>query len=162
MQKITPFLWFDSNAEEAIDFYTSVFRDSRIVSVSRYDEAGAQASGMPEGTVMTATFELEGQQFMALNGGPQFKFSEAISFFVACETQEEVDELWEKLPAGGEAGQCGWLKDRFGVSWQVVPTILGELLNDPDPEKAQRVMTAMLQMKKLDIAALRRASEGGP
>jgi predicted 3-demethylubiquinone-9 3-methyltransferase (glyoxalase superfamily) len=161
VQRITPFLWFDSNAEEAIELYTSVFRNSRIVSVSRYDEAGAKASGMPKGTVMTATFELEGQQFMALNGRPHFKFSEAISFFVRCDTQKEVDELWKKLSAGGEEGQCGWLKDRFGVSWQIVPAILGELLSDPDPEKSKRVMTAMLQMKKLDIEALKHAAEKG-
>ena len=158
VQKITPFLWFDRNAEEAMKFYTSIFKKSRIVSVSRYDEAGAKSSGMPKGTVMTGTFELEGQRFMALNGGPQFKFTEAISFHVGCTTQKEVDELWEKLSEGGEPGQCGWLKDRFGVSWQIVPTILGELLNDPDPAKSLRVMNAMLKMTKLDIEGLRRAS----
>jgi predicted 3-demethylubiquinone-9 3-methyltransferase (glyoxalase superfamily) len=162
MQKITPFLWFDDNAEEAMEFYTSIFEDSKIVGVSRYDEAGARASGRPAGSVMSGTFELAGQQFMALNGGPQFKFSEAISLFVNCETQEEVDHLWERLSEGGEKGQCGWLKDRFGVSWQIVPTILGELLGDPDPEKVQRVMQAMLQMRKLNIRGLEEAHGKGP
>jgi predicted 3-demethylubiquinone-9 3-methyltransferase (glyoxalase superfamily) len=162
VQKITPFLWFDDNAEEAMEFYTSIFEDSKIVGVSRYDEAGARASGRPAGSVMSGTFELAGQQFMALNGGPQFKFSEAISLFVNCETQEEVDHLWERLSEGGEKGQCGWLKDRFGVSWQIVPTILGELLGDPDPEKVQRVMQAMLQMRKLDIRGLEEAHGKGP
>ncbi len=161
MQKITPFLWFDGNAEEAMKFYTSVFKNSKIEGLRRYDEAGAKATGMPKGTVMTGTFELAGQQFMALNGGPQFKFTEAISFFVNFETQEEVDEFWEKLSEGGEKGQCGWLKDKFGVSWQIVPTILGKLLSDPDPEKAQRVMNAMLQMNKLEINGLKRAYEQG-
>jgi predicted 3-demethylubiquinone-9 3-methyltransferase (glyoxalase superfamily) len=162
VQKITPFLWFDDNAEEAMEFYTSIFEDSKIVGVSRYDEAGARASGRPAGSVMSGTFELAGQQFMALNGGPQFKFSEAISLFVNCETQEEVDHLWERLSEGGEKGQCGWLKDRFGVSWQIVPTILGELLGDPDPEKVQRVMQAMLQMRKLNIRGLEEAHGKGP
>jgi predicted 3-demethylubiquinone-9 3-methyltransferase (glyoxalase superfamily) len=162
VQKITPFLWFDDNAEEAMEFYTTIFEDSKIVGVSRYDEAGARASGRPAGSVMSGTFELAGQQFMALNGGPQFKFSEAISLFVNCETQEEVDHLWERLSEGGEKGQCGWLKDRFGVSWQIVPTILGELLGDPDPEKVQRVMQAMLQMRKLDIRGLEEAHGKGP
>ncbi|HCF84353.1 MAG TPA: hypothetical protein DEV72_04030 [Ktedonobacter sp.] len=152
-QKITPFLWFDNNAEEAINLYTSVFKDAKIVSVSRYGEAGPGQAG----TVMTATFTLHGQEFMALNGGPEFKFTEAISFFVNCETQEEVDELWEKLSEGGEKGQCGWLKDKFGVSWQIVPTALGELLGDKDPEKAKRVLEAMLQMHKIDIAKLKQA-----
>ena len=152
-QKITPFLWFDNNAEEAINLYTSVFKDAKIVSVSRYGEAGPGQAG----TVMTATFTLDGQEFMALNGGPEFKFTEAISFFVNCETQEEVDELWEKLSEGGEKGQCGWLKDKFGVSWQIVPTALGELLGDKDPEKAKRVLEAMLQMHKIDIAKLKQA-----
>lgn len=155
MQKITPFLWFDNNAEEAMHFYTSIFKNSKIVSVSRYGEAGP---GQP-GTVMTATFELNGQAFMALNGGPEFKFTEAISFFVNCETQEEVDELWEKLSEGGEQGQCGWLKDKFGVSWQIVPTALGALLGDKDPEKSKRVMEAMLQMHKIDIEKLKQAYE---
>jgi predicted 3-demethylubiquinone-9 3-methyltransferase (glyoxalase superfamily) len=155
MQKITPFLWFDNNAEEALNFYTSIFKNSKIVSVSRYGESGPGQAGR----VMTATFTLNGQEFMALNGGPQFKFTEAISFFVNCETQEEVDELWEKLSEGGEKGQCGWLKDKFGVSWQIVPTALGELLGDKDPEKSKRVMEAMLQMHKIDIEKLKQAYE---
>ena len=157
MQKITPFLWFDNQAEEAVNFYTSLFKNSKIENVARYDEAGAKVSGRPKGSVMTMTFQLNGQEFNALNGGPQFKFTEAISFFVNCETQAEVDELWSKLTEGGEEGQCGWLKDRFGLSWQIVPTALGELRGDKDPEKAQRVMQAMLQMKKIDIAGLKRA-----
>jgi predicted 3-demethylubiquinone-9 3-methyltransferase (glyoxalase superfamily) len=157
MQKITPFLWFDHQAEEAMNFYVSIFKNSKILSVSRYGEAGPG----PAGTVMTATFQLEGQEFMALNGGPDYKFTEAISLFVDCKTQEEVDELWEKLSEGGEAGPCGWLKDRFGLSWQIVPRVLGELLNDPDPAKSQRVMKAMLQMSKLDIAGLKEAYEHG-
>ena len=155
MQKITPFLWFDTNAEEAVNFYTSIFKDSKIVSVSRYGEAGPGQSG----AVMTATFTLQGQEFMALNGGPHFKFTEAISFFVNCETQEEVDELWEKLSEGGEESQCGWLKDKFGVSWQIVPTALGELLGDEDTEKSKRVMEAMLQMHKIDVEKLKQAYE---
>jgi predicted 3-demethylubiquinone-9 3-methyltransferase (glyoxalase superfamily) len=154
-KKITTFLTFDDRAEEAVDFYTSIFDGSRILSTSRYGAAGPG----PEGSLMTATFELAGQEFMALNGGPSFTFSQGISLFVDCETQEEVDELWEKLSEGGEKGPCGWLTDRFGVSWQVVPRALGELLNDPDPEKANRVMQAMLQMGKIDIDGLRRAYE---
>ena len=154
-QKITPFLWFDNQAEEAVNLYTSVFKNSRIVNVARYGEAGPG----PKDTVMTATFELEGQEFIALNGGPEYKFTEAISFFVNCESQEEVDELWEKLSAGGEQGPCGWLKDKYGVSWQIVPTVLGELLSDPDPVKSQRVMQAMFQMKKIDIEGLKEAYE---
>ena len=157
MQKITPFLWFNDQAEEAMNFYTAIFKNSKIGSVSRYGEGGP---GQP-GSVMTATFELDGQQFMALNGGPLFTFTEAISFFVSCETQADVDELWEKLTEGGEESQCGWLKDKFGLSWQIVPPVLGELLNDPDAEKAGRVMNAMLQMKKIDIAGLRAAYEQG-
>jgi predicted 3-demethylubiquinone-9 3-methyltransferase (glyoxalase superfamily) len=157
MQKITPFLWFDSNAEEAMNFYVSVFKNSKVMSVSRYGDAGPG----PKGSVMSATFQLEGQQFYALNGGPHFTFTPAISFFVNCETQEEVDELWEKLSAGGEKSQCGWLKDKFGVSWQVIPSILGKLLQDKDPEKSKRVMNAMLQMKKIDIARLQQAYQGG-
>jgi len=153
MQKITPFLWFDNNAEEAVKFYTSVFKNSKILKVARYGDAGPG----PKGSVMTVSFQIEGQQFIALNGGPQFKFTEAVSFVVNCETQKEVDEFWEKLSAGGEKGPCGWLKDKFGLSWQVVPTILDKLIADPDPVKSQRVMKAMLQMKKLDIAALQRA-----
>jgi len=157
MQKITPFLWFNDQAEEAMNFYTAIFKNSKIGSVSRYGEGGP---GQP-GSVMTATFELDGQEFMVLNGGPLFTFTEAISFFVSCETQAEVDELWAKLTEGGEESQCGWLKDKYGLSWQIVPSALGELLNDPDAEKARRVMTAMLQMKKIDIAGLRAASEQG-
>jgi len=157
MQKITPFLWFNDQAEEAVNFYTSIFKNSKISSVSRYPETGP---GKP-GAVMTATFELDGQEFMALNGGPEFKFTPAISFFVNCDTQEEVDEFWERLSAGGEKSQCGWLTDRFGVSWQIVPKVLGELMGDKDPQKAQRVMNAMLQMTKLDIAELKRAYEQG-
>ena len=153
MQKITPFLWFNNQAEEAINFYISLFKNSQILSVSRYGEGGPG----PKGAVMTATFRLDGQEFMALNGGPYFKFTEAISLFVNCETQAEVDGLWEKLSEGGEEGQCGWLKDRFGLSWQIVPTALGAMLGDPDPKKAQNVMQAMLQMTKIDIAGLRRA-----
>jgi predicted 3-demethylubiquinone-9 3-methyltransferase (glyoxalase superfamily) len=153
MQKITPFLWFDDQAEEAMDFYVSVFKNSRVASIIRYGEAGPGAAG----TVMTARFVLDGQEFVALNGGPQFTFSPAISFVVNCTTQAEVDELWEKLSAGGKEIQCGWLEDRYGLSWQIVPTALVEMLNDPDPVKANRVMQAMLQMVKIDIAALRRA-----
>ena len=156
MQKITPFLWFDDNAEEAMNFYASVFKNAKVGEVTRY---GAGGPG-PEGTVMTGTFEIDGQQFMVLNGGPIFKFTEAISLFVNCETQEEVDELWEKLSEGGEKSRCGWLKDKYGLSWQIVPTILGELLHDKDPEKSKRVMMAMMQMSKLDIAALKKAYEG--
>src|SRR3989454_3460469 len=147
MKKITPFLWFDDQAEEAASFYTSIFKDSKVVDVARYGETGP---GRP-GTVMTVTFQLAGQQFMALNGGPEFRFNESISFFVNCESQEEVDELWDKLTAEGAESQCGWLKDKFGVSWQIIPTALGEMLGDPDPAKAQRVMQAMLQMRKIDV-----------
>ena len=159
MQKITPFLWFDNQAEEAANFYVSVFKNSKIVSSSRYGEEGQEITGQKPGTVMTVEFELEGQRFTALNGGPQFKFNESISFLVDCETQEEVDEYWEKLSAVPEAEQCGWLKDKFGVSWQIIPRALGEMLGDPDPAKSQRVMRAMLQMHKIDIAALRQAYE---
>ena len=154
--KITPFLWFDANAEEATNFYTSIFKNSEIISVSRYGEG---SPGQP-GKVMTTTFILDGQIFMALNGGPHFKFNEAISFFVNCETQAEVDEMWEKLTDGGEESQCGWLKDKFGVSWQIVPTALGELMGDPNPEKSRRVMEAMLQMHKIDVEKLKQAHEG--
>ncbi len=153
MPKITPFLWFDNQAEEAMNLYVSLFKNSKILSVTRYGEGGPG----PQGTVMTATFQLDGQEFMALNGGPYFKFTEAISLFVNCQGQEEVDELWEKLSEGGEEGQCGWLKDRYGLSWQIIPTALGEMLGDEDPKKAQNVMQAMLQMRKIDVAALRRA-----
>ena len=154
MPKITPFLWFDTQAEEAAEFYTSVFPSSRITDVSRYGSAGPGR----EGSVMTVTFELDGQQFTALNGGPEFTFNEAISFSVSCETQAEVDDYWSKLSDGGEEGPCGWLKDRFGVSWQIVPTALPRLLGDPDREKSQRVMAAMLQMKKIEIDELERAA----
>lgn len=153
MQKITPFLWFNDQAEEAMRFYTSIFKNSKIGDVSRYGDAGPG----PAGSVMSATFTLNGQDFMALNGGPLYKFTEAVSFYVSCETQAEVDEYWEKLSAGGEEGPCGWLKDKFGLSWQIVPTILGELLSDPNPAKSQNAMRAMLQMKKLDIAKLKQA-----
>jgi predicted 3-demethylubiquinone-9 3-methyltransferase (glyoxalase superfamily) len=153
MQKITPSLWFDKQAEEAVNFYISIFKNSRITSVTRYGEAGPG----PNGSVMTVTFEIEGQAFMAINGGPYYTFSPAISFLVNCKTQEEVDELWEKISVGGEVVQCGWLKDKYGISWQIVPTILGELLNDPDPVKSQKVMKAMLQMKKISIEDLQKA-----
>jgi predicted 3-demethylubiquinone-9 3-methyltransferase (glyoxalase superfamily) len=165
IQKITPFLWFDDQAEEAVNFYTSIFKESRIVTVTRYGQAGAEASGRPKGTVMTIAFQLEGQEFVALNGGPHFKFTEAISFVANCESQNEVDFYWEKLSAGGDptSQQCGWLKDKYGISWQIVPTELGKLLSDPDFGKTERVMKAMLQMKKIDIETLRRASvEKGP
>lgn len=155
MQKIAPFLWFDDQAEEAMNFYTSIFKSSKIGSVTRYGEGGPG----PAGTVMTATFQLDGQEFMALNGGPQFKFTEAISLFVNCETQQEVDELWEKLSDGGEKGRCGWLKDKYGLSWQIVPTALGKMLQDKDAEKSKRVMKAMLQMDKIDIRTLEQAYE---
>ncbi|MGH7432777.1 MAG: VOC family protein [Candidatus Methylomirabilales bacterium] len=162
IQRITPCLWFDDQAEAAVAFYTAIFRNSKIVSVTRYGEAGREIHGRPAGTVMTVAFELDGQAFTALNGGPVFKFNEAISFQVHCETQEEVDYYWEKLSAGGDekAQQCGWLKDKYGVSWQVVPTVLIEMLKDPDAEKSQRVMEAMLRMKKIDIGKLRRAYAG--
>ena len=156
MQKITPFLWFDGQAEEAMNFYVSIFKNSKVLSVSRYGEAGPG----PKGSVMSATFELEGQTFYALNGGPMYKFTPAISFFVSCETQREVDELWDKLLDGGRPSQCGWLQDKYGLSWQIVPSVLGKMLGDKDPKKAQRVMQAMLQMVKLDIAVLTRAYEG--
>jgi predicted 3-demethylubiquinone-9 3-methyltransferase (glyoxalase superfamily) len=155
MQKITTFLTFNDQAEEAVNLYTSIFENSRIVSTTRYGEAGPG----PEGSVMSATFELAGQQFIALNGGPSFGFAQGISLFVSCETQEEVDELWEKLSEGGEQGPCGWLTDKFGVSWQVIPRVLGEMLSDEDPEKAKRVMNAMLQMSKIEIEGLRQAYE---
>jgi predicted 3-demethylubiquinone-9 3-methyltransferase (glyoxalase superfamily) len=154
MQKFTPCLWFDTDGEEAATLYTSVFPNSRITNVSRYGAAGPR----PEGTVMTVEFELGGQKFLALNGGPEFTFSEAISFQVSCETQEEVDAFWSKLADGGEESQCGWLKDRYGLSWQIVPTALPRLLTDPDREKAQRVMQAMLKMKKIEIDVLEQAA----
>jgi predicted 3-demethylubiquinone-9 3-methyltransferase (glyoxalase superfamily) len=157
MQKITPCLWFDTEGEEAAQFYTSVFSNSRIVETTRYGSAGPR----DEGTVMTVLFELDGQRFMALNGGPDFKFNEAISFSVDCETQEEVDAYWNALTDGGEEGPCGWLKDRYGVSWQIVPKVLGELISDPDQAKAQRVMAAMLKMGKIEVAELERAAAEG-
>jgi predicted 3-demethylubiquinone-9 3-methyltransferase (glyoxalase superfamily) len=153
MQKITPFLWFNDKAEEAMNFYVSIFKDSKAVSISRYGDSGPG----PKGSVMVAKFQIEGQEFIALNGGPQFTFSPAISFVVNCKTQEEIDHFWEKLSEGGAKSQCGWLTDKFGLSWQIVPTILGELMKDP--EKSNRVMKALLQMTKLDIAGLRRAHE---
>ena len=156
MKKIIPFLWFDDKAEEAANFYVSIFKNSRIVSVSRYGDTGPG----PKGKVMSVTFQLDGEEFYALNGGPVFKFTEAISFFVNCETQQEVDLLWEKLSAGGAKSQCGWLKDKFGLSWQVIPTVLGKYLGDKDPQKSKRVMEAMLQMTKIDIMKLNRAYEG--
>ena len=155
MQKITPFLWFDGKAEEAMNFYISIFKNSKIVSIRRYGEAGPG----PKGTVMTATFQLDGQEFFALNGGPQFTFSPAISFFVNCETQQEVDELWEKLSEGGEKQRCAWLKDKYGVSWQIVPAALGKMLNDADAAVSQRVIKAMLQMDRIDIKTLEQAYE---
>lgn len=155
MQKITPFLWFNDKAEEAMNFYVSIFKNSKVVGATRYGDAGPG----PKGSVMTAVFQLNGQEFIALNGGPQFTFSPAISFVVNCETQEEVDEFWQKLSAGGQIQQCGWLQDKYGLSWQIVPTILGKLLQDKDPAKSQRVMKAMLQMKKLDIKTLKQAYE---
>jgi predicted 3-demethylubiquinone-9 3-methyltransferase (glyoxalase superfamily) len=157
VQKITPFLWYDGKAEEAVNFYVSIFKNSKIVSMARYGDAGPG----PKGSVMTAAFQLEGQDFVALNGGPQYKFTPAISFVVSCETQEEVDDLWENLSAGGRKDRCAWLTDKFGVSWQIVPTILSKLLQDKDREKAKRVMQAMLQMDKIDIARLRQAYDGG-
>lgn len=160
--KITPCLWFDNQAEEAVEFYTAIFKNSKILSTTRYGKAGHEVHGKAAGTVMTVAFELDGQPFTALNGGPIFRFNEAISFQVHCETQEEVDYYWEKLSEGGDekAQQCGWLKDKYGVSWQVVPTALLEMINDPDAEKSQRATKAMLQMKKLDIEKLRRAYAG--
>ena len=158
-QKITPFLWFDSQAEQAANFYVSIFKQSRIGGIARYDDEASRAAGRPKGSVMTVEFELDGQKFIALNGGPHFKFTEAISLFVNCENQKEVDYFWEKLSAGGQEVECGWLKDRFGLSWQVVPAALLEMLQDKDPEKSKRTM-AMLKMKKLDVNALRKAYGG--
>lgn len=153
MQKIIPFLWFDGKAEEAANFYTSIFKNSRVGRVRRYREAGPG----PTGSAMSVEFELEGQPFIALNGGPQFTFTPAISFFVNCETQEEVDALWEKLSAGGKKNRCGWLQDKYGLSWQIIPTALGKLLGDPDPQRSQRVMQAMLRMDKIEIKGLQQA-----
>ncbi len=160
MQKITPFLWFDSEAEEAARFYCAVFKNSKLGTVARYGEAGADVSGQPKGTVMTVDFRLNGQEFIALNGGPLFKFTEAISFVVNCKTQKEVNYYWEKLSKGGKKGQCGWLKDKFGVSWQIVPTGLGQLFGGKNSKKSERAMQAMLKMSKLDIGALKKAYEG--
>ena len=158
-QRITPCLWFDSQALEAAEFYIPIFRNSKITQVSHYGEAGQEVHGQKPGSVMLVAFELDGHSFSALNGGPVFKFSEAISFQVNCETQEEVDTLWEKLSEGGSPGECGWLQDKYGVSWQIVPSVLGAMLQDNDPEKSKRVMEAMFQMKKLDIAVLKQAYE---
>lgn len=157
MPKITPFLWFDTQAEEAANLYVSIFKNSKILKISRYGDAGPG----PKGSVMTVEFALDGQKFIALNGGPHFKFTEAISFSVDCKTQKEVDDYWEKLSAGGEQGPCGWLKDKYGLSWQINPTVLGEMLSDPDRKKSKRVMEAMMKMKKIDIAGLQKAYEQG-
>jgi predicted 3-demethylubiquinone-9 3-methyltransferase (glyoxalase superfamily) len=159
-RRITPFLWFDNQAEEAANFYASIFKQSKIGAITRYDDESSTVAGRPKGSVMTVEFELDGQKFTALNGGPLFKFTEAISLVVNCENQKEVDHFWDKLSAGGEEVQCGWLKDRFGVSWQVVPTVLVELLQDKDPERSRRAMSAMLKMKKLDIDVLQKAHQG--
>ena len=159
MPKITPFLWFNTQAEEAVKFYTSIFKNSKTGAVSRYGEEGAKMSGIPAGAIMTVAFQLDGQDFIALNGGPHFKFTEAVSFVVNCETQEEVDEFWEKLSAGGEKSRCGWLKDKFGLSWQIVPTALGKMMQDKDGAKSKRVMQALMQMDKLDIQRLKQAYE---
>lgn len=157
MQKITPFLWFDNQAEQAVKFYTSIFKKSKVLKTARYDKAGEKAAGRPAGSVMTVEFEIEGQRFIALNGGPLFKFTEAVSFVVNCKTQAEVDYYWKKLSAGGKEVQCGWLRDKYGLSWQIVPAILGELFGDRDKARSQRVMQAMLQMVKLDIKMLKLA-----
>lgn len=159
MQRITPCLWFDNQAEEAVKFYISVFKNSKILTVARYGEAGAKVSGRPKGSVMTVTFKLDGQEFMALNGGPIFKFTEAVSFIVNCRTQREVDRYWEKLSEGGQKGQCGWLKDKYGLSWQIVPAMMDKMLQDNDTEKLERVMKAVLQMRKPDIKTLKQAYE---
>ncbi len=160
MKGITPCLWFDDQAEDAARFYTTVFKDSKVGTISRYGEAGAAASGMPKGTAMTVEFELAGQPFMGLNGGPQFKFSEAVSFVINCDNQQEIDHYWKRLSEGGSEGPCGWLKDRYGLSWQVVPVALAQMVNDRDRAKAERVMTAMLEMQKIDLATLLKAYDG--
>jgi len=157
MQKISPCLWFDHQAEAAAKFYTSIFKNSKILNIARYGDAGAKVSGQPKGSVLTVVFRLEGQEFMALNGGPIFKFTEAISFIVHCKTQKEVDRFWKKLSRSGRPGQCGWLKDKYGVSWQIVPDGLGRLLQGKDPKKSERAMQALLKMKKIDIKALKKA-----
>jgi predicted 3-demethylubiquinone-9 3-methyltransferase (glyoxalase superfamily) len=161
MQKINPCLWFDDKAEEAAKFYVSIFKNSKLGNITRYGEAGAEVSGRPTGSVMTVTFEIEGQEFVALNGGPHFKFSEAISFMVKCETQKEIDEMWEKLSQGGKEGQCGWLKDKYGLSWQIVSPVWDEMLRDKDVKKSERVMKAILQMSKPDIKTLKQAYDNG-
>ena len=160
MKKITPFLWFDHQAEEAVKFYTSIFKRSKIGKITRYGKEGAEASGQPEGSVMTVAFKLNGQDFVALNGGPVFKFTSAVSFVVNCDTQKEVDFYWKKLSQGGQEVQCGWLTDKYGLSWQIVPTVLSKYLSSPDPAKSRRVMKALIQMKKLEIPVLKRAYEG--
>lgn len=160
MQKITPCLWFDDKAEEAVKFYVSIFRNSKILKVTHYDEASSEVSGRPKGSVLTVAFRIEGQDFVALNGGPVFTFSPAISFMVDCATQKVLDRLWDRLTEGGEIEQCGWLRDKYGVSWQIIPSALQKMISDPDAGKSERVMKAMLQMKKLDIAELKRAYKG--
>jgi predicted 3-demethylubiquinone-9 3-methyltransferase (glyoxalase superfamily) len=160
MQKIYPCLWFDDQAEEAVNFYVSVFKNSKFGNIARYTEDTAKASGRPKGSVLTVTFQLEGQDFLALNGGPEFTFSQAISLVVNCETQKEVDTLWEKLSEGGEKQQCGWLKDKYGVSWQIVPSVLGNFIVDKDAKRSERVLSALMTMEKIDIEGLRRAFEG--
>ncbi|NOS77077.1 MAG: VOC family protein [Nitrospira sp.] len=160
MQKITPCLWFDDQAEEAAAFYTSIFKHSKIGPITRYGEASAETSGRPKGSVMTVTFEIEGQEFVALNGGPLFKFSEAVSLMVKCDTQQEIDEMWEKLSQGGEEGPCGWLKDKYGLSWQIVSPVWDEMLRDKDPVKSERVMQAILLMSKPDLKTIKRAYDG--
>jgi|SRR5215510_1153266 len=159
MQRITPFLWFDDRAEEAARFYAAIFKNSKIGKIARYGESGSKVARRPKGTVMTVSFQLDGQEFVALNGGPLFKFTEAVSLVVNCHTQEEVDDYWKKLSEGGKEVQCGWLKDKYGLSWQIVPTILTEMLEDPDPKKTERVMQAMLKMKKIDVQGLKQAYE---
>ena len=160
MQKITPFLWFDNQAEEAVKFYTSIFKNSKVKSMNRYGEEGAKAAGRPKGSVMTIVFTIEGQEFIALNGGPVFTFSPAISFVVNCKTQKEIDRLWEKLSEGGKKDRCGWLKDKYDVSWQIVPTVLGKMLQDKETKKSRRVMEAILKMNKIDIETLKQAYQG--
>ena len=160
MQKITPFLWFDDKAEEAVDFYISIFKNSKLGQVTRYGNSGSQVSGRPKGSVMTVTFEIEGQEFVALNGGPLFKFTEAVSFMVKCESQQDIDEMWSKLSEGGKEGPCGWLKDKYGLSWQIVVPEWDQMLRDKDSEKSERVMAAILQMSKPDMQRVQQAYEG--
>lgn len=161
IQKVTPFLWFESKAEEAVKFYTSIFKNSKILGITRYDEASSKASGRPKGSVMTVAFQIEGQNFTALNGGPVFKFSPAVSFVVNCKNQEEIDHFWSRLSKGGKPNQCGWLEDKYGVTWQIVPTVLVKMLQDKDKKRVSRVTEAFLKMKKFDIATLKRAYKGG-